>query len=214
MSRPQPVNRRGPSIRRIVIVCSISAIAFSPGVLSARQATPSPTRDVPPPELCRAKSPSFEEINRLMAASPRDRRATPEATPGIVPSGPAASADVVAGVTTTVRELVACFNAGELLRAYGLYTDAYLGHLLARQGNVPRASYDSLATPLPAAPADRAAILSIASARIIAPGRIGATVTIDYTVIPVPKTFFFTFVQVEDRWLIDGILGEISFSVP
>jgi hypothetical protein len=29
-----------------------------------------------------------------------------------------------------------------------------------------------------------------------------------------PKTFFFTFANVDGRWLIDGILGEISFSVP
>jgi hypothetical protein len=39
-------------------------------------------------------------------------------------------------------------------------------------------------------------------------------VTIEYPLIPVPKTFFFTFVRVHDRWLIDGALGEISFSVP
>jgi hypothetical protein len=29
-----------------------------------------------------------------------------------------------------------------------------------------------------------------------------------------PKTFFFFFVPESDRLLIDGILGEISFSVP
>lgn len=214
MRGPTFSGHRKRSIRGFAIVCSIATMPIIPSAPFARQATPSPTRDAAPPELCRAESPSFEEINRLIVASARDRHATPVATPGIVPSGPDASAGVVAEVTTTVRELVACFNAGELLRAYGLYTDPYLGHLLARQGVLSRASYDSLATPMPGAPADRAAILSITDVRVVAPGRVGATVTIAYAVIPMPKTFFFTFVQVEERWLIDDILGEISFSVP
>jgi hypothetical protein len=32
--------------------------------------------------------------------------------------------------------------------------------------------------------------------------------------VPMPKRFFFFFTQVGGRLLIDGILGEISFSVP
>jgi hypothetical protein len=47
-------------------------------------------------------------------------------------------------------------------------------------------------------------------------GRSGATVTISYPSVPMPKTFFFTFTRAGDsgNLLIDGILGEISFSVP
>ena len=35
-----------------------------------------------------------------------------------------------------------------------------------------------------------------------------------YPSVPMPKRFFFYFTQVDGRLLIDGILGEISFSVP
>jgi len=37
---------------------------------------------------------------------------------------------------------------------------------------------------------------------------------VSYPSVPMPKRFFFYFTQVNDRLLIDGILGEISFSIP
>jgi hypothetical protein len=37
---------------------------------------------------------------------------------------------------------------------------------------------------------------------------------VSYPSVPMPKRFFFYFTQVDDHLLIDGILGEISFSVP
>jgi hypothetical protein len=43
-------------------------------------------------------------------------------------------------------------------------------------------------------------------------GSAGADVTIRYALMPV-KTFFFACVREGDRWLIDGALGETSFSV-
>ncbi|MCC6313332.1 MAG: hypothetical protein IT337_04925, partial [Thermomicrobiales bacterium] len=132
----------------------------------------------------------------------------------VVPAGEPTDAATAAGVTATVRELVACFNAGELLRAYGLYTPRYLGSLLSRQAQFGRAAYDSLATPMPANPEERAAILGIENVRVLPDGRIGATVTIAYKVIPMPKRFYFTFARDGDDWRIDGVLGEISFSVP
>lgn len=38
--------------------------------------------------------------------------------------------------------------------------------------------------------------------------------TLTYPSVPMPKHFFFVFERVGDTWLIDGILGEISFEVP
>ena len=113
-----------------------------------------------------------------------------------------------------MRELVACYNAGELLRSYGLYTEAYLHRLFARQGAFTRAAYDAFATPEPAAPAERAAILAVRDVRELEDGTVGAIVTIRYARVPMPKTFYFTFARAGERWLIAGILGELSFSVP
>jgi hypothetical protein len=62
--------------------------------------------------------------------------------------------------------------------------------------------------------AEAAVILAIEGQRRLPDGRFGATVTVSYPSVPMPKRFFFYFTQVNDRLLIDGILGEISFSIP
>lgn len=175
------------------------------------QATPTP--EVPPAELCTVDAPSLDQLNEVILAPNASPVAT--RTPGVTPDGEPADAETIAAVTAVVRELTACFNAGELIRAYGLYSDAYLRRLFNRQGGFTRTGYDSLATPQPADdPADNTAIIEIADVRVLADGTVGATVTMRYASIPMPKTFFFTFIHIGDRWLIDGILGEISFSVP
>ena len=175
----------------------------------------SPAPDVPPAALCTVQAPSFEELNAAILTPPAGSTPVASRTPGTVPEGVPASAETVAAVTAVVRELVGCYNAGELLRAYGLYTDGYLFRLFNRQGGFTRASYDAFATPEPAAdPGAHTAILAISDARVLEDGTIGATVTLRYASIPMPKTFFFTFVEIDGRWLIDGVLGEISFSVP
>jgi hypothetical protein len=136
-------------------------------------------------------------------------------TPGVVPEGTPADLDTSDAITATIRELVACFNAGEPLRSYGLYTAPYLNRLFNRQGGFSQLVYDSLATPQPTDdPSTHTAILSISEIRILEDGSAGANVTLQYSSIPMPKNFYFSFEWNGDRWMISGILGEISFSVP
>jgi hypothetical protein len=108
---------------------------------------------------------------------------------------------------------LACQNAGEPLRGWSLFSDGYLSRLLSRQGGLPGDGYRALSTPAPVM-AEAAVILSIEGERILPDGRYGATVTIEYPSVPMPKRFFFFFTEIDGRLLIDGILGEISFSVP
>jgi hypothetical protein len=140
--------------------------------------------------------------------------ATPAATTKgrTIPEGTPADPELGALMEATVTTWLACQNAGEPLRAWALFSDGYLVRLLSRQAGVFGAS---LATPAPPA-ADSATIVEIRDARVLPDGRSGATVTISYPSVPMPKTFFFTFTRAGDsgNLLIDGILGEISFSVP
>jgi hypothetical protein len=131
-----------------------------------------------------------------------------------VPKGAPPNPATAAAIIATVTELVACYNAGEPLRVYSLYTDAFLQRLLVRQGTLSWPAYDALATPEPAPPDDSTAILAITGLRQLDDGKAGAMVTLRFPSIPVPKTFFFTFAREGDRWLIDDVLGEITFSVP
>jgi hypothetical protein len=141
--------------------------------------------------------------------------ATPPATTGgqTLPAGVPVSPEDRAVMERVIHQWLACENAGEPLRAWALFSDGYLHRLLARQGLLSDEAFASLATPSPSG-SDPARLHSIEGERELPDGRLGATVTISYPAVPTPKTFFFFFTRGDDRLLIDGILGEISFSVP
>jgi hypothetical protein len=152
------------------------------------------------------------EISALLADS---TIATPPATTGgrTLPAGVPASPKDAAAMEAVIRQWLACQNAGEPLRAWALFSDGYLHRLLARQGTTSDEDLAALATPSPSR-SEPAMLQSITGERQLPDGRLGALVTISYPSVPMPKTFFFSFTQGSDRLLIDGILGEISFSVP
>lgn len=197
-------------------------LSFGPRSVAADEATPLPSANVPDPSLCTVEPPSRAQLNAEIIGATTALQGTPGARlPGrlesdVVPTGVPADDPTIAAITATIRELVACFNAGEPLRALGLYTTTARGALYVRQGPLSGDAYEALATPLPAPAADRDEILAIRTVRLLPDGRVGATVTIAYAVVPEPKTFFFVFARAGngERWLIDGILGELSFSVP
>lgn len=201
-------------------VCSLLlavGVLVAIGPMPARAGSPA-TPDAPLPDLCTVAPLAFDDLNAIIERG----AATPAAGPtpaqagrdGVVPAGTGVPADVENEIADVVREYVACQNAGELLRAYALYTDDYLARLFIRQGVWGRAAYDALATPMPDDDREPTAILGVRGVRLLPDGRVGATVTITYASIPMPKTFFFTFVRDGAGWAIDDILGEISFSVP
>jgi hypothetical protein len=141
--------------------------------------------------------------------------ATPAATTGgtTLPPGEPVDAATRQAIADVVHHWLACENAGEPLRAWALFSDGYLYRLLSRQVGTTEKSLAALATPAPLAEAT-SALQEIRGERLLPDGRLGATVVITYRSVPMPKTFFFVFTRSGDRLLIDGILGEISFSVP
>lgn len=118
-------------------------------------------------------------------------------------------------ITTAVYRFVDCANAGEPLRVYALYSDAYLLSLLNRERPLlDQGRYDALATPIPAAPYQRATVTRIKGGRRFADGTFGVNVTIVYPNIPEPKTFFFRYIVTPNGLLINDIMGELTFSLP
>jgi hypothetical protein len=139
---------------------------------------------------------------------------TPAATTGgqTIPQGRPANEASITLMDATIGAWLACQNAGEPLRAWSLFSDGYLYRLLSRQGSLTSEAYAPLATPSPAEA--EAELLEVRDHRLLPDGRFGATVVIAYPSVPMPKQFFFYFTRADDRLVIDGILGEISFSVP
>jgi hypothetical protein len=171
---------------------------------SASPAAPEPICNVPPR--------SYLDLTTLVA---RTDLTTPSATTGgqTLPPGMLAGASDANAIENTVRQWLACENAGEPLRAWSLFSDGYLYRLLSRENMTSEGNYQALATPSPSS-SNPATLQSIEGERVLADGRLGAVVTIAYPSVPMPKRFFFSFTRSDDHLLIDGILGEISFSVP
>jgi hypothetical protein len=163
------------------------------------------------PIACEVPARSIPAVIELLASS----IATPEATTGgqTLPEGSPVDAQTQAEMERVVRTWLACQNAGEPLRAWSLFSDGYLYRLLSRQGTTSEEDLAELATPWPESEGG-AALLHVEGHRALPDGRWGATVTIAYPSVPMPKNFFFYFTRIDGRLRIDGILGEISFSVP
>lgn len=155
---------------------------------------------------------SYANITSLLETPPA---ATPSATTAgqTVEGGTPASATERLAVRKLVEEWLACQNEGRLLSAWALFSDPYLYRLISRQPAMTESLYEKWATPQPT-DMPTSSLLEISGERRLDDGRLGATVRISYASVPMPKQFFFYFVEQDSTLLIDSILGEISFSVP
>jgi hypothetical protein len=191
-------------------IASVIAAPWLSGVIAGVGAQSSPVAVLA--EECMVAPRTRQEIAMLVAdADP----ATPAATTAgqTLPAGEPVAISTATAMEQVVQTWLACQNAGEPLRAWSLFSDGYLFRLLSRQGGLSGEAYRALAKPAPVAD-EAAVVLAIEGERLLPDGRFGATVTVRYPSVPMPKRFFFYFTQVDGRLLIDGILGEISFSVP
>ena len=195
--------------RRIVVTAAavpqicISTAGPALGVPATPTSVSAPACDLPARTL--------DEITSLIAAGVATPAATTEGQ--TLPVGVPADAAMTAGMERVVHIWLACQNTGEPVRGWSLFSDGYLSRLLSRQGGLSGDAYRALSTPAQVAD-EAAAVLAIEGERLLPDGRYGATVTIEYPSVPMPKRFFFFFTEIDGRLLIDGILGEISFSVP
>ncbi|MGH2559927.1 MAG: hypothetical protein ACRDJH_12745 [Thermomicrobiales bacterium] len=156
------------------------------------------TADIPSPEECTIAPRSVESLERLMAMP---IAGTPDAFRFQPGDGEPADAETVLAITATMREVAACYNAGDALRTYALYTDAALQPALqpgdverARRGEPPSGN---LNTPMPL----------VEDVRLQPDGRVTAKVDFNGE-----KTLI-VFVRSDDgeRWLIDLFNDQVSF---
>jgi hypothetical protein len=179
---------------------------------------PAPTPPTPTPEPTAtptpAASPNAGEDTCDVAPRPPDDLARLAASP-VAASGSSGwtggtSADpaTFAAIEATIRDYVACLNAGDVARLAALATDRYARQLLAEfgidAGDVPA----SIATVTPRPPSQRVRLVAITDVVVAADGTVGATVSLDGpTAIGTrsEQAFLFRFVRGVDRWLIDAV---------
>ena len=140
-------------------------------------ATPPAGVSIPEPGECRVEPRSDEDLARILTAtsdatpSPFDR-SRPEA----LPTGTPADGDTVARVEETVREFVACRNAGDPRRALALGTDAYAFNVRAMNPGMVGASLAS--TPVPLSMARQVWVEDVRDVMVLGDGQIVAIVTL------------------------------------
>jgi copper transport protein len=129
-------------------------------------------RDAPGPEECTVAPRTLQEFETL-AQEPASEEPPDASETGGEPVDEATRADI----TATARELVACSNAGDILRRLALYSDDRLR--FAYPDGPTRALEMIAESPLPLSEAERVALVSVDDVRRLADGRVGARVTVD-----------------------------------
>lgn len=155
------------------------------------------------PARCTVEPRAVADLERIMSV------ATPAPPAKRPPSGPPIDTDSDTGKTviSTIETLFACLNAGDRLRAYALYTDAYLATIL-QPGDLP-----DIATPRPNDPDEYTRIVAI-DLHAFENGGVIAKVVLDPALIPVHKIFEFILIPTGSVWRIDQVINEIDFSIP
>lgn len=187
----------------VLVVALVSLVLVGPAVVLAQEATPAAGTFpiTPDPAECQEEVRPIQEFLAInAAATPTGGMAETETVE--VPVGPPADAETVAGVTATVRELFACFNAGDFARAFSLVTDDVI-RSFAEEEPIPEEELRGFLEATPeAVPAEQqSTILVISDVMELEDGRVGAFVASTDPFVG-PDTLYFVFVQEDDRWLI------------
>jgi len=188
----------------------VLGIVATPMATGAQEATPA-DGDTPAPEECLAEPFPLAGFQSLATPGPASTVPTVEGQPTTLPPGSPADAATVAGITATIREIMACVNKGEVLRAFSLYTEGFLRPIF---GAGPPASpaffttfYNTLSTPQATNPNGYVALVEVRDARVLDDGRAAAiVVTDDPANSPTMTTSFLVFVKSGDRWLLDAAI--------
>jgi copper transport protein len=129
-------------------------------------------RNAPGPERCTVQPRTLEEISKLAENAPP--REPPNATEA---DGEPADPETIAGITATVEEMVACSNAGDILRRLAVYSDRRIQYAYP---DGPNQALEAIAAnPMPVQPVERVAIANIENVTILPDGRVSARVIVD-----------------------------------
>jgi len=177
----------------------------SSGVAAVGEGTPM----VPEPEECRVAP---RPLDLLAVAAGTHPAAQARATPALPPNpvgwlevDPAAADRAAA----TVREFVACRNAGDAGRTAALLSAEHLRRLTEGIGGLEALLGPLSATPVPVSPERRFALRSVEDYGRTVDGRVGAIVVVDGPEASAPETVgraLYLFVDVGGRYLIDDVI--------
>lgn len=194
-----------PQVRTILCLVFLFGLVFAllfgvPNKVIALQATPAAT---PGPETCDVAPRRVLELIALLGP-PLANGQVLEPQP-LRPGSPADEATTNA-ITAVVRELEACFNAGDLLRVYALFSDDQFRQMPNTEEIVEELTALETATPTPAPAGQRQMLTGPWHVEVLDDGRVIAAVRFgfeDANLVSSIKALFF--VRQDGSWLIQEI---------
>jgi hypothetical protein len=195
------------------------AVMLLTGPVLAQEGTPDTGEADNPrlvaPEECDIEPRPYEEVATILNLD-GEGVPQPPATQINAPLGEVADLATAISVEEVAREVLACFNAGDILRAAAAMTDD--GVKRAFWGLTIDAENRELAKArLPAAPEPRALefltrLMTVTDVSTLPDGRVAAFVVFNEPLLPPPgpETLLFIFANEDGRWLVDDW---IDFSI-
>ena len=200
---------------------TLTAIVMGGGLLigtsmgtMAQKATPDAITGVPDPSECTVEPRSLESFQAALATPAATAPAALPETPEL-PDGEPADAETEAAVLATLREGVACINAGQFDQLLAIYSDDAIRNLLGGVDADPAALFNDLSTPEPAAEDERTEIIEVQGVVVLPDGRVAALILGDDHADADPASpTLFVFVEQDGRWLIDAFIETPDDATP
>ncbi len=203
--------------RALAIVPFAAMLVAGPAL--AQEATPAADEADSPrivlPEECVAEPRPYEEIAAMLVLD-GEGVGEPARTQITPPLGEIVDSTTDIEIMEAAREVLACFNAGDIPRASALMTEngvkrSYWG-LTIDEENRTLAQERIQAPPEPRASDFYVRLIAVTDASTLPDGRVAAFVVINEPLLPPagPETLLFIFTNQDGRWLVDDF---IDFSI-
>lgn len=203
---------------RALAIAPMAALLMT-GPALAQESTPSPDVTENPrmvaAEECVSEPRPYEEVATILNLD-GDGVPAPDILQITPPLGEVVDSATDIAIKEVAREVLACFNAGDILRAAALMTDngvkrSYWG-LTIDEENRTLARERLQAAPDPRLPEYFVRLITVTDASLLPDGRVAAFVVINEPLLPPqgPETLLFIFANEDGQWKVDDY---IDFSI-
>ncbi len=199
----------------VLTLITLSCLMVQSMTASAQQATPG-SATIPNPSECTVHPRTADELRALFQAV---AAATPASSPAASPTayipprgGKPADEATIAAVTATMREIIACVNAGNIAAAFALQTDNKLRSDFQEDVSQGLTADDFIQFVTAASPVPTQswmAVPALSDARVLDDGRVTAHIFDKQQ-----GAAFAIFVKQGDHWLLDSLENLPSDATP
>jgi hypothetical protein len=205
--------------RALAVVPAAAMLMLPASPVWAQEGTPD-TGEADSPRLvapveCDVAPRAFEEVAAMLALE-GEGVPEPEMTQPQAPLGEIVDPETAIAIEEASRELIACFNAGDFLRAAGVMTEngvrrAFWGFTINEEIRQQTLEF------LPATPEARSEefwirLLTVTDVSMLPDGRVAAFIVLNEPIQPPggPETLLFIFANENGQWLFDD---RVDFSI-